>query len=209
MPRRLVKPLGLALLVLAFVYLFVYRVGWHELLATLSTFDPRWSLLVLLGQIGFHLLGGVALWVLALSLRPIALLELLRAYWRSLAVGYWTPAMVGEASFAWWVGPAGMPVREGLALVTVDKLVTLATTILLALPALWLGAPLLVPQLQLPAAAGGIALVLVALVVLVWVRDSPRAKRLTIAVGEYLRLLDQIGRRTHGPLVVPSRSIQA
>lgn len=203
MPRRLVKPLGVVLVVAAFAYLFVYRVGWQELVATLSSFDPRWSLLVLLGQIGFHLLGGVALWVLALSLRRIALGALLRAYWRALAVGYWTPATVGEVSFAWLVGPAGIPVREGLALVTVDKLVTLAVTGLLALPALWFGLPLLALRLQLPAAAAGIALalVLVAFGGFVWLRPSSRGARLTLVVVEYLRLLDQVGLRSRGPLL--------
>lgn len=202
MRRRLVRLLGLLLAVGAFLYLFIFRVGWDELVATLSIFDARHALPVLLGQALFHLLGGVALWVLALSFRRIALGKLLHAYWRCLAIGHWTPATVGEASFAWLVGSAGISLREGLALVTVDKIVTLAATCLLAVPALWMVIPLSPEGLRIPAGAWWLvaSLVIAALGVSAWLRVSPRGERIARMLTEYLRLLDQLGRRSLGLL---------
>jgi uncharacterized membrane protein YbhN (UPF0104 family) len=192
------------LLAAAFVYLFVYRVGWRSLAATLGRFDLRFALPVLIAQALFHLLGGLGLWVLARGFRPLTTDRLIRAYWRALATGYWTPAAIGEASIAWWLRPE-ISLNEGLALVTVDKVVTLVITTLLALPAAaWLGA-LLIAALPPPATWIAITAVVVAgIALLAWLREGRRGGRVRLHLRRFLLAVDRLGRRSASLLIANS-----
>jgi uncharacterized membrane protein YbhN (UPF0104 family) len=167
---RLRKGIGLLVIVLGFAYLFSSRVDWDEFVMTLAAFEWRFAPQIFLAQIAFILLGGLALWVLVAGRSAVSLGVLLTAYWRCVALGIWTPAGVGELSLAWLLRPYGLPLHDGLALMTIDKLVTVLAFGIFTVPILgWmlgsLADPALRPQalLLLLALTALIAAVLVAL----------------------------------------------
>lgn len=129
------RALGWLIGAAALAYLFLARLDWRELASTLAACD--WWLVpqILAAQVLFVALGGLALWLLAAGRHDIGPAAFLGAYWRCVAVGFWTPAASGEFSLAWLLRPHGVPLREGLALVTLDKLITALTFAILALPA--------------------------------------------------------------------------
>jgi uncharacterized membrane protein YbhN (UPF0104 family) len=199
LPGRGRRLIGLLLLIGALGYLFVHRLGWDELVTTLGAFDPSFGAAIVLAQLAFHFLGAGALWVLTLGAAPIRFSSLTRAYWRGLAVGYWTPAGVGEASFAWFMRRGGVPVHEGLALLTVDKLVTLAVTTLAASPALLLAASRTGVEWRSPSPATILVLAAGLLLgaVLLWVsKESSWMSRLRWAMVLYLRAVRDVAARS-------------
>lgn len=197
--RRGRRLIGLLLLVGALGYLFVHRLGWNELMTTLRAFDPSFGAGIVVAQFAFHFLGAVALWVLTLGAAPARFASLTKAYWRGLAVGYWTPAGVGEASFAWFMRLGGLPVHEGLALLTVDKLVTLAVTALAASPALLFAVSTASVEWRRlsPAMIFAVAASLFLVAVLAFVlRESSWVSRLSWAVVIYLRAVRDVTARS-------------
>ena len=199
--RRGRRLIGVLLLVGALGYLFVHRLGWTELMTTLRAFDPSFGAAIVVAQFAFHFLGAVALWVLTLGAAPRARFSsLTKAYWRGLAVGYWTPAGVGEASFAWFMRRGGVPVHEGLAILTVDKLVTLAVTALAASPALLLAASTASVEWRRlsPATVLAVALALIVVAALAIVlREVSWVSRLRWAVLAYLRAVRAVAARSY------------
>jgi uncharacterized membrane protein YbhN (UPF0104 family) len=146
---RLRRGMGLLVFALGFIYLFSARIGWDDFVATLSAFEWRLAPQILIAQIGFIALGGLALWLLITGQRAVGLGAILAAYWRCVAVGYWTPAATGELSLAWFLRPYGLSLHDGLALITVDKLVTVLALGILAVPTLgWIFGPLIDSVLQ-------------------------------------------------------------
>lgn len=132
------KLLGGLLLVVSFGYLFAEKIDWSDFTATSATFDARYSAALLGGQLVIQLLAALALWVLGQSLHPLGFRDMLRAHWRALTIGFWTPTGTGEMSLAWLLARLGMPASSGIALLTVDKLITLGVTALLAAPLPWI-----------------------------------------------------------------------
>jgi uncharacterized membrane protein YbhN (UPF0104 family) len=129
------RPLGrLLLIVVAFGYLFTMRIGWDRLVATLEALDWRRVPYIVLGQVCFVALGGLALWLLLGGLHPVPLGAFLPAYWRGVAAGVVTPVAIGEVSLAWLLRPYGVPVGQGVALVLLDKLITVVAMAALAAP---------------------------------------------------------------------------
>jgi len=143
------RGVGLLVFALALAYLFSARVGWEDFVTTLAAFEWRLAPQILLAQIGFVALGGLSLWLLVAGQRGIGLGAVLTAYWRCVALGFLTPAAVGELSFAWLLRPYGLPLRDGLALITLDKLVTALAFGIFAVPILrWSPGPLVDSALQ-------------------------------------------------------------
>jgi len=166
--QRLRQVAGLLLLGAAFGYLFGKRIGWSELLDTLLQFDFGYSFHIITAQASFHFLGATALWVLASGSLSVKFLSLVSSYWRSLMIGYWTPAGIGEMSFAWFHRYSGVKLSESLALLTVDKVVTLGVTALLGIPVFWLAPARLSAGRDTPSAAkAALAMIVGSLVVLI------------------------------------------
>jgi uncharacterized membrane protein YbhN (UPF0104 family) len=183
--------MGLVAFGLALAYLFSIRVGWGELLGTLAAFEWKRAPQIVIGQICFLALGGLALSVLVSGRHAIGLRTLLVAYWRSVAVGVWTPAAIGELSLAWLLRPFGLPLQDGLALITLDKLITALAYGMFALPVLgWVLGPLRNAALGPQGLALLVALVTVAIAFLIASR-SGRLRTLTMrflaGAGDYLR----------------------
>jgi uncharacterized membrane protein YbhN (UPF0104 family) len=194
--RRLRLATALAVLVGSFAYLFAARVPWNDFVATAAAFDWRLAPRILALQLVFIALGGLALWLLVGGRRRVALRALLAAYWRCVAVGFWTPAALGELSLAWWLRPNGLPVREGLALMTIDKLVTVVALGICALPMLArLSPPVADPGRHTPllwAALGAVAVAGILLIALQLGRWRRRASRALTAALAYARSLRAI-----------------
>jgi len=189
--RRL---LGATVLAGSFAYLFAERVDWSDLTATSASFEPRYVVLLVAGQVVVQLLAALALWVLGRSVHPLGFRELLRAHWRGLTIGFWTPTGVGDASFAWLLTRIGLTLSSAIALLTVDKLVTLAVAGLLAAPLLWIAGP----ELRLPEAGpdlAAIGAVVAAVLVLAGLALRTRwAERIRFSLESYRLALQRVAR---------------
>lgn len=176
------RGVGLLVFALAFAYLFSARVGWDDFVTTLAAFDWRLAPQILLAQVGFMALGGLALWLLVGGQHAVGLGAFLAAYWRCVALGFWTPAAVGELSLAWLLRPHGLPLRDGLALITIDKLVTVLAFGLFAVPITgWVLRPLAGSLLQPRALLLLLAAAVLAAAVLVAAKTR-RLRGLTLSI---------------------------
>ncbi len=139
--KRLLRRYWRYLVSAAALILLVRFVGSAELIAALRSPRPAPLLGYLVGLAAAPLLLGVEIWVaLRLTDRRIALRRVLAASVGAWSVGTLTPARAGDLSLAYFLRPE-VRGAETLAIVVLDKLVSVGALALLALlGAAWVGA---------------------------------------------------------------------
>ncbi len=151
-------------IITALLVIFILRtVSAQDLVHQFHSFD--WLSLVptTLFAFMFLLLGGINNWLVMKAVSPLSLGEALKFFFISASVGMFTPAYVGEfASMTYLLKQKGVDVSKGLAVPTIDKMITLAANVILFVIGLLLyfpetgqpifivaGASLIVPALLL------------------------------------------------------------
>jgi uncharacterized membrane protein YbhN (UPF0104 family) len=186
------RAIGPVLIVVTLAYLLTFEVEPRELLQRMARFDPGLLAQVVMSVLTFHLLGAASLWWMARALRPLGFIAFATAYWRSLAVGQWAPTGVSDASLVWFLLPRGVGPATSVALLTVDKLITLTVMLSIAAASPWLVA---IPWGELRASspialAAGLGAVLV-LLTLLWTRSRRRVLGLVLRVTREIRVLSR------------------
>jgi len=165
-PRNLVGNILRALLSFSLLALLMVRIGPSALVGTLSRLQ-MWAIPVLVGLFAvFLLIGGVNLWILIQTRKPVPVAALLKSFCVSTSLGMYSPAQVGEFTLVFMLRRHGISIREGLSMQFVDKAITLGAGVILSIVAVKVYLP---PQPWLMAffimVLGG----LVVLSLLVWI----------------------------------------
>jgi uncharacterized membrane protein YbhN (UPF0104 family) len=183
--------IGSVLIALSLTYLLTFEVEPRELVQRMARFEPGLLALVVASVLSSHLLGAASLWWLARAFRPLGFVAFATAYWRSLAVGQWAPTGMSDASLVWFLLPRGLEPASSLALLSVDKLITLAVMTSIAAASPWL---VTLPWGELPASAPPIAIAAgigaaLVLVTLLWRRSRRYLLDLVSRVAREVRML--------------------
>lgn len=109
-----------------------WYVGPARLAATITAARPGWIALYFVAFLAIPFVYGLQMqWALAIGGHRLPRHVVLRAAVQSWSIGSLTPARAGDLSLAFFIGPR-VPRGDVLAVITADKLVSLATLALLA-----------------------------------------------------------------------------
>jgi uncharacterized protein (TIRG00374 family) len=97
---------------------------------------PAWSPLcaMVAVSLAFILIGGAKLWLLVRSLTPVPFSRLMGYFLVATALGTFTPASLGDFSLPAFLRRAEVPVYESLAVMVVDRAITLSMYATIFLP---------------------------------------------------------------------------
>lgn len=87
---------------------------------------------VTLGLAVFLLLGALRVYLTVGAFAQVPFMTVAWIYWRSVALGAFTPGQVGELSLALFLRRRGLDTAQSLAITAVDRLTTLGTLVALA-----------------------------------------------------------------------------
>jgi len=97
---------------------------------------PRWD--ALLGMVAaaliFVAIGGMKVWVLLRALAPVRLRLVLGYFVVATALGSFTPAALGDFSIAAFLRRENVPLHQGLSVMLVDRVISVATYVLVFTP---------------------------------------------------------------------------
>lgn len=110
----------------------VFRIPPGQVFAAAASAGFTGYLGVTLGLIAFLLLGALRVHLTVAAFARVPFLTVAWLYWRSVALGAFTPGQVGELSLALFLKRRGINTAQSLAITAVDRFTTLGTLIALA-----------------------------------------------------------------------------
>ena len=127
-------------------------IAWVLSLLDLTNFSqvlirPQWDwlLAMIVAAWLYLLLGGYKYWLLIRTHNRVPLLPFLGYFIMASSIGTYTPASLGEFSLVGFLRREHVPVHEGLAIILVDRVITLLVYVAVFLP---LTVALLIPEMQ-------------------------------------------------------------
>lgn len=117
-------------------------VSFEDLRGRLVQFDYSWIPALFLTALGFLVLGACNSYLIVLTIKELSFRTMLKVFFISVSWGMYTPAFVGEiGSTAYLLRQEGFSVSQGLSVITIDKLLTIAVNTVLFVLGLWLFFP--------------------------------------------------------------------
>jgi uncharacterized membrane protein YbhN (UPF0104 family) len=109
------------------VAILLFRVPFGEVVAAATSAGIAGYLGVTLGLIAFLFLGAVRVHLTVGAFARVPFATVAGLYWRSVALGAFTPGQVGELSLALFLRRRGIDTAQSLAITAVDRVTTLGT----------------------------------------------------------------------------------
>lgn len=132
--RRAVN-IGARVLILAVIVWWITRhLDLSEAVILLSAPDPIALFEMIVCALLFAALGGLKIWTLLRALADVSLKQTVLYFLVASSIGAFTPAALGDFSLAAFLKRENVPTHEGLAIVFVDRLVSVSLYILIFTP---------------------------------------------------------------------------
>ena len=134
----------LAKIVITFVFLayVLSMVSFQDIALKTRSINLYYMLFWLCLFFVFIFLGGLNVYFIILALKKLPFCKVFKMFCISLSAGMFTPAYIGElGSTAYLLHKEGIPVSQGLSVISVDKILTIAINGGLFLLGLWLYFP--------------------------------------------------------------------
>ncbi len=126
---------GTRVLILAAIVWWVARRLDLAEAANLVRSPQPWALLGMIGcGVLFGIIGGIKVWTLLRALAQVSLQRTVVYFFVASSIGAFTPAALGDFSLAAFLKRENVPVHDGLAIVLVDRLVSVSLYVLVFTP---------------------------------------------------------------------------
>ncbi len=132
--RRSVNLTARVSVLLAIVWWLAARLDVAQAARLLAAANPLYILGMMAAALFFGCLGGLKIWTLLRALSRVSLWRTIPYFFVASSIGTFTPAALGDFSLAAFLQREQTPLHSGLAVVLIDRFITLSLYILLFLP---------------------------------------------------------------------------